>query len=148
MESQSLSPQQLRWKAAKGLIGMLAFSAILLFALSDTFDYWQGWTFLMLFTVISVVISVYFLQTSPELVERRLSAGPTAEHQRSQKIIQGVASVLFVATMAVPALDRRFQWSYVPAALSIFADVLFVIGYLIMAWVMRANVFAASTIQV
>src|SRR5690242_2479423 len=104
MESQTLSPDQLRWKAAKGLIGMLAFSAILLFGLAGTFDYWQGWTFLAMFTAISVVMSVYFLQTSPELVERRLSAGPTAERERTQKIIQGVASVLFIATMSVPAL--------------------------------------------
>ena len=38
--------------------------------------------------MLSTVVTFYFLKHDPGLVEGRLKAGPAAEHEKSQKIIQ------------------------------------------------------------
>ena len=43
------------------------------------------------------------------LLARRTQAGPTAEKRWTQKAIQALASLAFLATLVVPALDRRLK---------------------------------------
>ena len=77
-----------------------------------------------------------------------MRAGPTAEKERSQKIIQGFASLFFMATIIVPGLDHHFGWSTVPTPVVIASDVLVVFGFVSWFFVFKANSFAAATIQV
>lgn len=144
----TLSRAQLRWQAAKGLVGLLAVLGLLIFVAAGTLDYWQGWIYWGLFTLATTLVTVYFLTADPKLVERRLRAGPAGEKEMRQKIVQAVASVFFLSTIVVPALDRRFGWSYVPSAISVAAAALFVFGFVVMFLVFRENSYAASTIEV
>jgi protein-S-isoprenylcysteine O-methyltransferase Ste14 len=139
---------ELAWQAWKGMTVFLAVTAALIFGLAGTLDYWQGWAFFSLFFALTVILSVYFLWTNPELVARRMRAGPTAEKERTQKIVQSFTSILLIASIAVSALDRRYDWSHVPAEMTIAALVAVAVGYWIMAWVMHVNRFAASTVEV
>jgi protein-S-isoprenylcysteine O-methyltransferase Ste14 len=82
------------------------------------------------------------------LFERRMSGGPLAETRTSQRIIMSVASLGFCALLVVPGLDHRFGWSSVPAFVSIVADVLAAVGFLIILLVFRENTFTSSTIEV
>ena len=118
-----------------------------LFLPAGTLDYWQGWVYLILFVGSSGVITAVLLKSAPKLVESRLKAGPTAEKEFRQKIIQAFASVFYVLYAIVPALDRRFGWSDVPAYLVVAGDVFIVLGFWMMFRVFRENSFAASTIQ-
>ena len=102
---------ELNTKAFGGLLGLLVVMAALLFILAGTLDYWQAWAFLALFFVLALAITVYLTKKDPKLLERRVYAGPAAEKERSQKIIQFIASIGFIAMLAVPALDHRFRWS-------------------------------------
>jgi hypothetical protein len=54
----------------------------------------EAWVFWLLFSVLSAVVTSHFLKHDPALVESRLKAGPTAEHQKSQKIIQTLTAIL------------------------------------------------------
>jgi hypothetical protein len=59
-------------------------------------------------------MSAYFLAHDRERVERRVRAGPTAETQRSQQILQGLASMFLCATYAAarprsPARNLRYR---------------------------------------
>jgi protein-S-isoprenylcysteine O-methyltransferase Ste14 len=71
-----------------------------------------------------------------------------AEKTRSQKMIQAVASVTFLATLVVPALDHRFGWSRVPWPAVVVGDVFTALGFLIVFRVFRQNTFASSIIEV
>ena len=42
------------------------------------------------------------------LLERRVKAAPGSEADPMQNVIQGLAGLVFLATFAVPGLDRRF----------------------------------------
>ena len=45
--------------------------------------------------MLSAVVTLYFLKHDPSLVESRLKVGPTAAHEKSQKIIQTLTATRF-----------------------------------------------------
>jgi protein-S-isoprenylcysteine O-methyltransferase Ste14 len=122
--------------------------AALVFIPAGTFDYWQAWLFLAVFFVPSALITVYLMRKDPQLLERRMRAGPAAEKRTSQRIILSITSLAFIAMLVVPALDRRFGWSMVPQAVTIAGDILVAAGFLIIFFVYKENTFASATIEI
>jgi protein-S-isoprenylcysteine O-methyltransferase Ste14 len=107
-----------------------------------------GWVYWILFSFGVIAITLYFLKHDPQLIEGRLRAGPRAEQETSQKIIQAIAAVLFFAVLIVPALDYRFHWSRVPTAIVVIGDFLLVLSFAMIFFVFRENSYAAATIKV
>lgn len=126
----------------------LLVTSLSIFLAAGTLDYWQAWTFLLVYLAASLAITVYLAKISPELLVRRMTGGPRYEKEPAQKIIMSVVSVGFVALILVPALDRRFGWSAMPTTVTLAGDALMLVGWLAMFLVLRANPFAASTIEV
>src|SRR5262245_56838781 len=122
--------------------------AAMLFIPAGTFVYWQAYLFMSVFVASRTAITVYLAIEDPELLERRMKAGPTAEKETTQKIIMVFALLGFVALLVVPALDRRFMWSPVPPYVSLIGNFLVALGFLLVYFVIRENSYAASTIQV
>jgi protein-S-isoprenylcysteine O-methyltransferase Ste14 len=118
------------------------------FAPAGTLGFVEGWVFLAVFFGASLAITLYLAKTDPALLERRTQAGPVAEKERSQKVIQGFASIAFLSTLVVPALDRRCHWSHVPWPAVIVGDALVALGFLIVFLVFRENTFTSSVIEV
>ena len=110
--------------------------------------YWQAWVFLAVFAVASLAIMLYLMIRDPELLERRVRAGPVAERERGQKIVQSLASLAFIALLVVPGIDHRFGWSIVPVWVVIAGDALVALGFLVVFFVFRENTFASATIEV
>jgi len=88
------------------------------------------------------------MENDPALLERRLSAGPTAEKERVQKVVMSLAMVGFIALIAVPALDHRFNWSTVPVNLALIGDLMVVLGFYLVFLVYKENSFSSATIEV
>ena len=120
----------------------------LLFLPAGSLSYWQGWLLWVHFCVWCTALTLYFLEHDPALVERRLSAGPGAEREPSQKRIQFLASIAVVSIFLFSALDYRFGWSTVSVAVVFMGNGLVALGFLIVALVFRANSFAAAIIEV
>ena len=135
-------------RALVGLLGLFAAMTALLFVPAWTLRYWQAWVFLSVFFGRALAITVYLMKRDPGLLERRVYAGPTAEKEKSQKIIQSITTLGFVAMLVVPALDHRFAWSAVPLWATLAGDVLVAIGFLIIFLVYKENAFASATIEV
>jgi protein-S-isoprenylcysteine O-methyltransferase Ste14 len=138
----------LNTKAFGGILSVLVAMGALLFLAAGTFNYWQAWVFLAVFGVAGLAIIVYLMKEDPQLLERRMSAGPTAEKRTSQKVIMSTSASGFAALLVVPGLDHRFGWSSVPSYISIAGDVLFVLGWIIIFFVFKENTFTSSTIEV
>jgi protein-S-isoprenylcysteine O-methyltransferase Ste14 len=137
--------------ARKSIIGftqLVVALGLALFVSAGTLEYAQAWVYLLIFVGSAGLISVYLWRKDPALLERRVSAGPTAERETSQKIIQSIAAIAFVATLVVPGLDRRFGWSRVPIPVSIVGDVLEAVGFFVVFLVFRENSFASAAIEV
>ncbi len=131
-----------------GFVFLVAMLGLALFASAGTFNYWQAWVYLAVFSACVVAITVYLGFKDRRLLESRLSVGPAAETQRVQQVIQGFASLFFLALYIVAGLDRRFGWSYVPAWLSVLADIVVVLGLFIVFLVFRENTFTSAIVEV
>jgi protein-S-isoprenylcysteine O-methyltransferase Ste14 len=135
-------------KAFGGLLFLMIAMGAVLFLPAWTFNYWQAWIFLAVFGTSALAITLYLMKMDPKLLERRVYAGPTAEKETTQKIIQFITSIGFIAMLVVPALDHRWGWSYMPAYLTIFGNILIAIGFLIIFFVYKRNTFTSATIEV
>jgi len=132
---------------ASGLIGLVVFG-LLVFWPAGTFDYWQGWAFIAVFAASTMIPSLYLAAKNPAALERRMYAGPAAETRPLQKLIISFAFVSLGATIVVSALDFRFGWSSVPAAISVIGDVLVALGLGISMIVTIQNGYAAANVKV
>ena len=141
--------KDLNKKSFGSLFFLLLVMGALLFLPAWTFNYWQAWAFLVVFGVSALAITLYLMKKDSKLLERRVHAGPTAEKETSQKIIQSITALGFMAMLVLPALDQRFHWwPAVPFFASVAGDVLVAIGFLIIFFVYKENTFASATIEV
>jgi protein-S-isoprenylcysteine O-methyltransferase Ste14 len=134
-------------KALGSLLILFLVMAGLLFALAGTLDYWQAWTFLAVYFAWSLVITLYLMKKDPELLQRRMRGGPTAEKETVQKIIMSFTSLGFIGLLVIPALDHRFDWSQVPPYAVLAGDGLVVLGWLVIFFVLRENTFSSAIIE-
>jgi protein-S-isoprenylcysteine O-methyltransferase Ste14 len=134
-------------RAFRGLLVLLLVMAALLFVPAWTLDYWQAWTFLTVYFVSSLAITLYLMKKDPKLLERRMSGGPGAETATTQKIIMSFVSLGFVGLLVLPALDHRFGWSHMPPYVALAGDVLLALGWLAIFVVFRENTFSSATIE-
>jgi protein-S-isoprenylcysteine O-methyltransferase Ste14 len=135
-------------KAFIGLLQLIIALAALLFLPAWTLNYWQAWVFLAVFSASVLAVTLYLMKNDPQLLERRVNAGPGAEQQRSQKVIQSLASLAFIAMFILPALDHRFAWSTVPLAVVVIGNLLVAVGLLIVFLVFKENTFTSAVIAV
>jgi protein-S-isoprenylcysteine O-methyltransferase Ste14 len=126
----------------------LALFALALFWPAGTFDYWQAWLFLGVFTALSVVYTVYVALTNPAVLRRRMNAGPRHESRPVQKVVSAGVVLAYFALLVVSALDHRFGWSNVPTPLVLIGNVLVVVGLGITMLVVIQNSYAAANITV
>ena len=100
-----------------------------------------------MFGASALAITLYLMKKDPKLLERRVSAGPNAEKETSQKIIQTITSIGFTAILVVSALDHRFAWTPLPLYVFLAGDALVALGFLIVFFVYNENTFASATIE-
>ena len=135
-------------KSFGGLVFLLTIMGTLLFVPAGTFNFPQGWIFLATFSISALAITLYLMKYDRNLLEHRVTAGPTAEKLKSEKIIQSITSVWFVGMLIIPAIDFRFDLSLMPLGLSILGDIILAIGFLIIFFVFRENSFTSGTIEI
>ena len=135
-------------RALVGFIFLFLVIASVLFGLSGTLHDGRAWAMLAMFFGCAGVITVWLWFRDKALLERRVKAGPGSEPDPMQNVVQSLAGLVFLATFAVPGLDRRFGWSHAPLAVSLAGDGMIAIGFLIVFLTFRANTFTAGTIEV
>jgi protein-S-isoprenylcysteine O-methyltransferase Ste14 len=126
---------------------MLVLSAAL-FVSAGTLDFWQAWVYLAIFLACALAITAYLIKCDPKLLARRVKAGPAAERQKSQQLIQALASLFFLGLFIVAGVDFRFHWSELPPVVSLVADGFVVLGFIVVFLVFRANSYTSAIIEV
>jgi protein-S-isoprenylcysteine O-methyltransferase Ste14 len=133
--------------ATQSLLFLLVMGA-LLFLPAGTFDYWEAWVFIAVFIACNLPLTVWVAINDPRLLERRMRAGPTAEKEKSQKIIVTIVLLSLAVAVLVPALDHRFGWTDVSTSVVILGNALIAISYVGFYFVLRENTYGAATIRV
>jgi protein-S-isoprenylcysteine O-methyltransferase Ste14 len=112
---------------------------------AGTFDYWEAWVYLAVLFVPMSMVLIYLYQKAPDLLERRMKV---KEEKKEQNKLLLIAYPFFVLAYLLPGFDRRFEWSHVPIALVIVADVLVLLGYGFFFLVLRENRYASRVVEV
>jgi protein-S-isoprenylcysteine O-methyltransferase Ste14 len=126
----------------------IAVFAVLLFVPAGTVNYWQGWALLAVFSVASLVPTLYLARIDPAALERRTHGGVKAETRPVQKVVITGTYIVFTALLVLPALDYRFGWSHVPTWVSVLGDVMVAAGLGLTMYVVVQNRYASANITV
>ena len=135
-------------KTILGFAFLMLVLGLALFLSAGSLGFWQAWVYLGVFGGCTILISVYLFRHDPRLLASRVQAGPTAETQRSQQVIQSLASLFFIAIFVVAGLDFRFHWSHTPPVLSLVSDGFVALGFFIVFLVFRENTYTSAVIEV
>jgi protein-S-isoprenylcysteine O-methyltransferase Ste14 len=120
---------------------------LLIFIPAWTIFYWQGWMYLFIVAISTLIMTFYFLKYDRALMERRIKIGPNAEKKISQKVLLSFLIILIIGLVLSSAVDHRFHLSKIPNALIIIANFMILTGFYIFYRVFRENSFAAATID-
>lgn len=112
---------------------------------AGTFNYWQVYLYFTILLVPMIFVVFYFLKNDPGFLERRTKA---KEKEKEQIIIQIVFSFIFLSGFIIPGLDKRFGWSNVSVFIVITADIVILLGYLLIFFVFKQNSYASRVVQV
>ncbi len=135
-------------QACLGVLSTPIIFGLPLFLAAGTFDYRQGWVFLVVFCVANAIHGIDLLLHDPEVLKRRMQVGPMAEKRPAQRIVMVLVLVSFFLVPVVSGLDHRYGWSNVPTWLVLFGNFLIVLAYVMFYFVLKQNRFAAANIEV
>lgn len=136
---------KLFWRAMIRFACGVLLVGLLLFLPAGSFAYWQGWLLIGILFVPMFAAGLVMMAKSPELLRRRLSA---KEDQDEQKQVIAWSGLMFLASFILAGLNFRFGWLSLPRWLVWTAAVLFLLGYLLYAEVLRENVWLSRTVEV
>lgn len=112
---------------------------------AGTVRYWQAWVYMgMLFGAMGLIMS-YLFHNDPALLDRRMKM---REKEEPQKLIIKIGSPVFAVAFLLPGFDVRYGWSLVPAAVVLFADAVFLLGYYLFFLTLKENSYASRVIEV
>ncbi len=134
----------------RGLFSLVTMPVVLgapLFLAARTFDFWQAWVFVSIFSIATTVHGLILYKYAPELLIRRMKAGPTAEKRPIQQVIMTLVVVSFFALLVLCGFDHKYHWSLVPLVAVLFGNFLIVFSYVIFTKVCLENHYASATIE-
>jgi len=118
---------------------------LLILVPAGTFNYWQVYLYFIILIIPMIFVLVYFLKKDPRFLERRTRA---KEKEKKQLIIQIAFSFIFLSGFIIPGFDKRFGWSNVPVLIVVIADIVILLGYLLIFFVFKQNSYASRIVEV
>ena len=137
--------KKLFFQALTKFVVGLAIVMVLLFIPAGTLSFWQAWLFIGILFVPMLIVGIILMSRNPELLRKRLDA---KEKEGEQKSVVAMSSLLFLAMFVIAGLNYRFGWWILHDGIVFAAAVLFLLGYIMYAEVMRENVWLSRTVEV
>ena len=126
------------------VIGLIVVG-LLIFLPAGTFAYPWGWLFCGVLFIPMMIMGTVLLLKNPALLEKRLSR---RESQSEQQTVVKLSALMFLLGFILCGLDFRFRWLTLPKWIPIAAAVIFLLGYLMYAEVLRENAYLSRTVEV
>ena len=119
--------------------------ALIIILPAGTWGYWQGWMYLGTLFIPMFFVLAYLLKNDPALLERRMRM---REKEATQRKIIGLSYIYFLVAFILPGLDVRFGWSQMPPVVSIVANLVMFLGYMVFVWVLTVNSYLSRVVEV
>lgn len=130
----------------KLFIGTFLFFAII-FVSAGRIDYWQGWTYVIIGTIM-MILSLTVLRLDSELLRER--AKPGEGTKKWDKTILGLSFLVTISMYITAGLDSgRYHWSpEFPRGLYLLGAILTMSGQLLFLTAQKQNKFFSSTVRI
>lgn len=129
---------------SKFLLGMVVIS-LLIFLPAGTINYLNGWLFLAVLFIPIFIVGIILMVKNPLLLKRRLSA---KEKQKEQGIVIKLSGLMFIVGFLLAGFDYRYNWTKINPIISYIFVFIFLLGYIIWAFVLKQNAYLSRTIKV
>lgn len=130
----------------RGLLAPLILIPLIFFP-AGTWEYWQGWVYLVL-NVGVVFVTLYALRGDTELIQERLKPGQGM--MRFDKFYFGLSTPLYLGGVVLASYDGgKFGWSpALPGWLYALSIALFVGGQAAFLWCKLTNRYFSSVVRI
>ena len=128
----------------KFLIGFIIVG-LLIFIPAGSFNYYNGWMFMILLFVPMFIAGIILLFKNPELLKMRLN---TKEKENEQKEVLIYSGLMFIMGFILAGLNYRYKWIEIPRIVIIIAIIIFLTSYILYAIVLNENTYLSRTIEV
>lgn len=128
---------------SKFLLGIILVG-LLIFLPAGSFSYFGGWLFMAVLFLPMFLAGIILIFKNPTLLQKRLNA---KEKQKEQNIVVKLSGVMFLLGFIIAGFDFRFKWLVLPKSVLISAAVIFLLGYILYAEVLRENPYLSRTIE-
>ena len=118
---------------------------LLLFIPAGTLNYWNAWLFIGILFVPMLIVGIILMIKSPDLLRKRLNS---KEKESKQEILILLGGVMFICGFVVSGLNYRFNWIILPKWIIFIATIIFLLGYVLYAEVLRENMYLSRIIEV
>jgi protein-S-isoprenylcysteine O-methyltransferase Ste14 len=145
MAKNSLSTKDLVGMTLPKFFMLIILLMILFFLPAGTWNYWQGWVYMLVLIIPMSLVMPYLIKHNPDLLRRRMNF---KERRVEQKKIIYLSYPFFMLMFILPGYDRRFGWSQAPVWAVLTADVLILLGYGLVFLTFKENTYASRVIEV
>jgi len=118
---------------------------LVFFLPAGTLNYWEAWVYIVILFTPMFFVMLYLIKNDPALLERRMR---TKEQASEQSLIIKISYVYFLVTYLLPGFDKRFGWSDSPLWFVLVAQLLVLLGYILVILVFKENSYASRTVGV
>lgn len=122
---------------------ILSVLAGVIFVPAGSLRFWEAWIFWTGFSLLTLLMTAYFLKKSPELLSRRNQFKEKAITKKPPAFMN-----LWMLCFIVPGLDFRFHWSQMPVWIVIISNIVVFAAYIFIILVFKENSYASTIIQV
>jgi len=131
-------------------VRMSLFAVALLWP-AGTWQWWDAWVLIVMWTVYGVIMTHYLLRHDPILLAERLKLVPIHKDQKYwDKLLMSVFFIAIIGLYLIPGFDvMRYEWSEpLPEWIRILAMLIHLPCFLLLGWVMRENTFLSQVVKI
>lgn len=129
---------------SKFLLGIILVG-LLIFIPAGTIKYINGWIFMGVLFIPMLIAGIIMIIKNPTLLKERLDV---KEKQKQQGIVIKLSGLMFIAGFIVAGLDYRLKWFKMPLFVTYIACGVFILSYVMFAFVLKQNSYLSRTIKV
>ena len=118
---------------------------------AGTWQWWEAWVMIVMWTVYGVVTTHYLLRHDPALLAERLKFLPLHKEQKDwDKVLMSLFFIAGIGLYLIPGFDVvRYEWSEpLPEWMRILAMLIHLPCFLLLGWVMRENTYLSQVVKI
>jgi protein-S-isoprenylcysteine O-methyltransferase Ste14 len=118
---------------------------------AGTWQWWEAWVLVGLWTVYGLVMIIYLLRNDPTLLAERLKLVPLQKEQKVwDKALMLLVFITGIGLYLLPGFDvMRYEWSDpLPVWVRVTAMLIHIPCFVLLGWVMRENTYLSQVVKI